>query len=86
MDMGGSYLMDYNIKEAENAYFVFNDASGFSNKTGSRRIDFEQEGLIKGDISNTQNYLAIEGEFTPRSNLSTKIGCHAFAFSVWNLQ
>ena len=69
MDMGGKYLMDYNIKEANDAYFVFNDALGFSNKTGSRRIDFEQEGLIKGDISNTQNYLAIEGEFNPRSGI-----------------
>jgi hypothetical protein len=69
MDMGGKYLMDYNIIKATDAYFVFNDASGLSNKTGSRRIDWEQEGLIKGDISDTQNYLLVNDEFIARAGI-----------------
>jgi len=69
MDMGGKYLMDYNIKEAKQAYLVIDDTAGFSNKTGSRRIDFQQQGLMKGDISNVKNYLYVEDEFIARSGI-----------------
>lgn len=65
--MSGKYLMDYNIKEADEAYLVFSDAVGFSNKTGSRKIDFLQEGLIKGDIRNVKNYLSVDDEYIARA-------------------
>jgi len=65
MSMKGNYHMDYKA-QAQNAYFVFNDVSGLSNKTGSRRIDFEQEGLIKGDI-NVVNKLDVEDAYIARA-------------------
>jgi hypothetical protein len=64
LDMGGTYDMVYRAK-AVNSYFVFNDVSGKSNKTGSRRIDFEQEGLIKG-IIDVINDFSVQNAFIPR--------------------
>ena len=49
VDLGGQFKLNYNAY-AKGTYFVFNDVLGWSNKTGSRRTEDEQEGLLKGNI------------------------------------
>jgi uncharacterized repeat protein (TIGR01451 family) len=45
----------------KNATFEVHEATGWSNRTGSRRTDWEQEALIKGDVKKVSNVLAARG-------------------------
>lgn len=76
MDLGGTYDLTYQAT-AKNAYFVFHDASGLSNKTGMRRIDWEQEGLIKGtDVAVTNN---LQGSFKSRAGPEDWLPCNCLS-------
>jgi fimbrial isopeptide formation D2 family protein len=55
-----NYLLNYNTW-FKNATFETQEAIGWSNRTGSRRIDWEQEALIKGDVAKVTNILALRG-------------------------
>lgn len=67
MDIGlGSYDLKYDAS-AKNAYFVFNDVTGYSNKTGARRTNWEQEGLLKGEQITLKNYLKATSPYKPRA-------------------
>jgi uncharacterized repeat protein (TIGR01451 family) len=72
MNLGGDYGLTYHAT-ADNAYFVFNDATGFSNKTGMKRIDWEQEGLLKGKNIDVTNNLF--GAFKPRAGAEDWLPC-----------
>jgi hypothetical protein len=56
MDLAGVYDFRYTA-DASNAYVIVNDASGWSNKTGARRVDWEQSALMKGERIHVVNNL-----------------------------
>jgi len=66
MSLKGTYDLKYTAS-ANNAFFTFNDATGFINKTGARKTDWEQEGLLKGDKLSVTNNLRVSGPFIPRA-------------------
>lgn len=65
INLKGSYDLKYDAT-AKNAYFVFSDVTGYSNKTGARRIDWEQEGLLKGEQVKLTNNLRAIIPYKPR--------------------
>jgi uncharacterized repeat protein (TIGR01451 family) len=74
MSMAGTYDFKYSV-DASNAYFVFSDSSGLSNKTGARRIDWEQSGLMRGEKINVTNDLYASGGYTPRAGEGDWLPC-----------
>lgn len=46
--------------QVENGVMEVSDATGWSNKTGARRIDWEQDALMKGSFLNVTNNLIVE--------------------------
>jgi hypothetical protein len=66
LNMAGLFNLKYNAT-AQNAFVVFTDAAGWSNRTGSRRIDWQQSGLLKGDAVNITNDLRVVSNFKPRA-------------------
>jgi hypothetical protein len=61
--MGGNrsnnFDFDYNARVA-NGYLEAKDSLGWSNKTGARMIDWEQEALMKGKYLDVHNRLVVE--------------------------
>jgi uncharacterized repeat protein (TIGR01451 family) len=74
MDLQGEYLLKYHAT-AEKALFVFSDSSGWSNRTGARRIDWEQGGLIKGKQIDVTNDLRAGGLFVARGGGDDWLPC-----------
>ena len=74
MNLKGVYNVQYH-GVADNAYFVFSDTAGLSNKTGARRIDWEQEGLLKGKNLDVTNNLVASNFFYPRAGAEDWLPC-----------
>jgi uncharacterized repeat protein (TIGR01451 family) len=72
--MKGVYDLRYNVS-ADNAYFVFKDAAGWSNRTGSRRVDWEQEGLMKGEQIQVTNDLVASDLWISRAGFGDWLPC-----------
>lgn len=83
MSLEGIYDLDYSAN-AENAYFVFDDAAGFSNKTGARRIDWEQEGLLKGKQIELTNNLHAISAFKSRAGGEDWLPCTCLSVDPLN--
>lgn len=68
MGIPQGYTLDYyaNFKDAT---FEMNEATGWSNKTGARRTDWDQSALIHGDAK-VSNLLEIRGYFFPEAGPS----------------
>jgi hypothetical protein len=63
MGIPQGYTLDYKA-EFKNATFEMNEATGWSNKTGSRMTDWTQSALIHGDAK-VRNLLEMRGYFFP---------------------
>lgn len=74
MNSSGIYNLKYKAK-AHESYFVFKDKTSWSNKTGSRRDDWEQEGLMKGEVIKVTNDLRSENLFKPRGGFGDWLPC-----------
>jgi uncharacterized repeat protein (TIGR01451 family) len=62
--LSGDYDFRYSAKVG-NGVLEIKDATGWTNKSGARRIDWEQEGLIRGKEINARNDLIVENLFFP---------------------
>jgi uncharacterized repeat protein (TIGR01451 family) len=62
--METDYYFEYNAK-ANNTIMDIFDATGWSNKTGSRRIDWEQSAQMKGKFIDVTNNLRVSGLYLP---------------------
>jgi uncharacterized repeat protein (TIGR01451 family) len=83
MNLAGIYDLQYDAS-ADNAYFVFSDATGFSNKTGARRIDWEQEGLLKGEHVSLINNLRVISAYKPRGGGEDWLPCTCISLNPLN--
>jgi hypothetical protein len=65
---GGDYRFLYHAR-VENGYLEVKDAAGWSNKTGARRIDWEQEAAMRGKLLDVTNNLEVNSLYRPSAGL-----------------
>lgn len=81
MNMKGIYDLKYNAK-AENAYAIYTDKVGYSNKTGARRIEWEQSGLMTGEKVQFINDLKASSAYKPRAPGADWLPCTCFSGTI----
>jgi hypothetical protein len=67
---GGDFSFLYHANVG-NGYLELKDATGWTNKTGSRRIDWEQEAAMKGAVLDVTNNLEVNSLYYASAGLNT---------------
>jgi hypothetical protein len=66
LNMKGIFDFKYNTF-SKNSYFVFTDSAGWTNRSGARRMDWYQSGLMRGEKVQVTNDLRVSSDWISRA-------------------